>query len=212
MTEILLFQDEDILRQWHSGKKARWPRLPDLRFKVQDRVECRIGPHPVKGMWFCVPSLRPSIDQRPKSVFFLYFFLTLVVIIRLGSWKNCQASLFGTQLASQHVRILFFFFGIPCYVLFSVFPKHVVWSFLNNTKHLCSPSSLNCAHILIFILLLIFPKTLKQGGSLPDRVARWQVDLCSPGHRPGYSAAAPGCSGCSFVSGVRTPRGWRRRW
>jgi len=42
-------QDEDILRQWHSGKKARWPRLPDLRFKVQDRVECRIGPHPVKG-------------------------------------------------------------------------------------------------------------------------------------------------------------------
>ena len=34
---------------WQSGKKARWPRLPDLRFKVQDRVECRIGPHPVKG-------------------------------------------------------------------------------------------------------------------------------------------------------------------
>lgn len=42
-------QDEDILRQWFEGKKVRWPRLPDLRFQVGDRVECRIGPHPVKG-------------------------------------------------------------------------------------------------------------------------------------------------------------------
>jgi len=46
---IDFFPDEDILRTWHSGKKARWPRLPELRFKVNDRVECRIGPHPVKG-------------------------------------------------------------------------------------------------------------------------------------------------------------------
>jgi hypothetical protein len=48
---VLYLQDEDILRQWHAGKKARWPRLPDLRFQVQDRVECRIGPHPVKGTY-----------------------------------------------------------------------------------------------------------------------------------------------------------------
>lgn len=48
---LSLLKDEEILRTWHSGKKARWPRLPDLRFKVQDRVECRIGPHPVKGMF-----------------------------------------------------------------------------------------------------------------------------------------------------------------
>eukprot|EP00601_Ochromonadales_sp_CCMP2298_P030933 CAMPEP_0173335084 /NCGR_PEP_ID=MMETSP1144-20121109/5782_1 /TAXON_ID=483371 /ORGANISM="non described non described, Strain CCMP2298" /LENGTH=230 /DNA_ID=CAMNT_0014280181 /DNA_START=169 /DNA_END=861 /DNA_ORIENTATION=+ len=43
------FPDEDILHTWRRGEKARWPRLPELRYNVQDRVECRIGPHPVKG-------------------------------------------------------------------------------------------------------------------------------------------------------------------
>eukprot|EP01039_Chlorochromonas_danica_P009818 gene9818-10860_t len=43
------FPDRDTLEQWKAGKRARWPPLPALRFSVGDRVECRIGPHPVKG-------------------------------------------------------------------------------------------------------------------------------------------------------------------
>eukprot|EP01031_Cornospumella_fuschlensis_P033807 gene33807-40907_t len=43
------FPDRETLQQWREGKKARWPPLPALRFQVGDRVECRIGPHPVKG-------------------------------------------------------------------------------------------------------------------------------------------------------------------
>jgi len=47
--QTLSNKDEDTLTQWKAGKKARWPRLPELRYKIGDRVECRIGPHPVKG-------------------------------------------------------------------------------------------------------------------------------------------------------------------
>ncbi len=43
------FQDRETLENWKAGRRARWPPLPQLRFKVGDRVECRIGPHPVKG-------------------------------------------------------------------------------------------------------------------------------------------------------------------
>jgi len=43
------FPDEETLGLWKKGKKARWPKLPELRMKIGDRVECRIGPHPVKG-------------------------------------------------------------------------------------------------------------------------------------------------------------------
>jgi len=43
------FPDAETLSQWQQGKKARWPPLPELRYQVGDRVECRIGPHPVKG-------------------------------------------------------------------------------------------------------------------------------------------------------------------
>ena len=32
-----------------NGIAAPWPPLPELRFNVGDAVECRIGPHPVKG-------------------------------------------------------------------------------------------------------------------------------------------------------------------
>lgn len=35
--------------QWKEGIQAPWPPRPELRFDVGARVECRIGPHPVKG-------------------------------------------------------------------------------------------------------------------------------------------------------------------
>ena len=43
------FPDEETLQKWKSGIKARWPPKPPLRFTIGDPVECRIGPHPVKG-------------------------------------------------------------------------------------------------------------------------------------------------------------------
>eukprot|EP01040_Poterioochromonas_malhamensis_P001784 gene1784-1905_t len=46
---VEFFPDRETLENWKAGRRARWPPLPQLRFKVGDRVECRIGPHPVKG-------------------------------------------------------------------------------------------------------------------------------------------------------------------
>lgn len=46
---IDFFPDNETLGLWKAGKKARWPKLPECRFAVGDRVECRVGPHPVKG-------------------------------------------------------------------------------------------------------------------------------------------------------------------
>ena len=42
-TVSVYFQDEDILKDWKAGKKARWPRLPELRFKIGDRFESYFG-------------------------------------------------------------------------------------------------------------------------------------------------------------------------
>ncbi len=44
-----MFPDEETLTLWKAGKKAPWPKRPALRFDVGARVECRVGPHPVKG-------------------------------------------------------------------------------------------------------------------------------------------------------------------
>jgi len=46
---LQLFPDVETLSAWHSGKRALWPRRPELRFGVGARVSCRVGPHPVKG-------------------------------------------------------------------------------------------------------------------------------------------------------------------
>ena len=43
------FPDEGTLTQWKNGIRAPWPPKPGLRFGIGDRVECRVGPHPVKG-------------------------------------------------------------------------------------------------------------------------------------------------------------------
>jgi hypothetical protein len=43
------FPDEETIALWADGQDAPWPPLPDLRFEVGQRVECRVGPHPVRG-------------------------------------------------------------------------------------------------------------------------------------------------------------------
>ena len=45
----MIFQDEDVLGAWKAGQEAHWPRRPELRFIINTRVECRVGPHPVRG-------------------------------------------------------------------------------------------------------------------------------------------------------------------
>lgn len=37
------------MTKWKDGINAPWPPRPELRFGIRDRVECRIGAHPVKG-------------------------------------------------------------------------------------------------------------------------------------------------------------------
>lgn len=44
-----LFPDEETLTLWQGGTSAPWPKRPELRFYIGARVECRVGPHPVKG-------------------------------------------------------------------------------------------------------------------------------------------------------------------
>jgi len=63
------FPDIDTIALWKAGKRARWPKLPELRFQVGERVECRIGPHPVKGwapgrivkLYYSEPSWPPNM-------------------------------------------------------------------------------------------------------------------------------------------------------
>lgn len=55
------FPDEDTQRKWHAGETAEWPPydegesdidedgLPNLRFDVGTKVECRMGPDPKTG-------------------------------------------------------------------------------------------------------------------------------------------------------------------
>ena len=47
-----MFPDEETLTKWKAGKRCRWPpppKIEQVRFTIGDRVECRIGAHPVKG-------------------------------------------------------------------------------------------------------------------------------------------------------------------
>jgi len=48
----------EVLEKWHKGEEAEWPpmdddmatdQLPELRFSVGQKVECRIGPDEVTG-------------------------------------------------------------------------------------------------------------------------------------------------------------------
>jgi hypothetical protein len=51
------FPYEDILHRWANGEDAEWPpleddlanQLPELRFNLGAKVECRIGPDEITG-------------------------------------------------------------------------------------------------------------------------------------------------------------------
>jgi hypothetical protein len=49
-----VFPPRDILEKWHKGEDAEWPpidepeEMPQLRFTIGTRVQCRIGPDPTK--------------------------------------------------------------------------------------------------------------------------------------------------------------------
>jgi len=53
------FPPNDVLVKWHKGEEVDWPPsydgmedlggLPDLRFEVGQKVECRVGPDEVTG-------------------------------------------------------------------------------------------------------------------------------------------------------------------
>lgn len=69
LPNLCVQQDRETLELWKAGKRARWPKLPSLRFNIGDRVECRIGPHPVKGwapgriikLYYSEPSWPPNM-------------------------------------------------------------------------------------------------------------------------------------------------------
>mmetsp|Transcript_51065 Transcript_51065/g.76521 ORF Transcript_51065/g.76521 Transcript_51065/m.76521 type:complete len:124 (+) Transcript_51065:486-857(+) len=79
--ELLLdsFPTEEVLTKWSRGEDAEWPPyeeddlfndagLPQLRFDVGQKVECRIGPDPVTGwapgtisqLWYREPNWPPN--------------------------------------------------------------------------------------------------------------------------------------------------------
>ena len=44
-----MFPTVPVLTAWSQGKHADWPPRPELRFEMNTRVACRVGPHPVTG-------------------------------------------------------------------------------------------------------------------------------------------------------------------
>jgi hypothetical protein len=57
-------QDHETLQLWSEGKEAQWPKPPELRFEIGTRVDCRIGPHPVRD-W--VPGAITQIFYREEN-------------------------------------------------------------------------------------------------------------------------------------------------
>lgn len=43
------FPSQEVIAAWAAGQDAEWPPRPELRFQIGERVECRIGPDPIKG-------------------------------------------------------------------------------------------------------------------------------------------------------------------
>ena len=67
------FPTNGVLEKWHKGEDAEWPpfdgpELPELRFAVNTKVLCRIGPDAVKDwapgtiaqLWYQDPKWPPG--------------------------------------------------------------------------------------------------------------------------------------------------------
>ena len=56
-------KDDEILKDWKAGKKARWPRLPELRFKIGDRFL----------QYSCGVCMHVCMYESTKLCLFLFF-------------------------------------------------------------------------------------------------------------------------------------------
>lgn len=68
------FPTRDVLEKWHQGEDADWPpmeepaEMPELRFDIGTRVQCRIGPDATKDwasgtvvlLWYREPNWPPA--------------------------------------------------------------------------------------------------------------------------------------------------------
>lgn len=66
-------QDAETLQKWFNKEEAHWPRRPELRFTIGTRVECRIGPNPIRG-WApgVITALFYSEPGWPQSMYAPY--------------------------------------------------------------------------------------------------------------------------------------------
>jgi len=74
-----VFPTEEVIEAWGRGEEADWPpsnnnmedmmdNLPELRFEAGTRVQCRVGPDPIKGwasgsiiqLWYQEPNWPPG--------------------------------------------------------------------------------------------------------------------------------------------------------
>jgi hypothetical protein len=87
--EVMLqevFPTVEVLEAWYRGEEAEWPpyeeemyddetQRPTLRFKLDDKVECRTGPDPITGwakgtviqLWYHEPSW-PANSWAPYKI------------------------------------------------------------------------------------------------------------------------------------------------
>ena len=63
-SSFLVEQDTETIKLWSEGKEAEWPKQPPLRFEINTRVDCRIGPHPVRD-W--LPGTIVALSYRESN-------------------------------------------------------------------------------------------------------------------------------------------------
>jgi len=101
---IEMFPTPEVLGAWSRGEEAEWPPRPQLRFQVDDRVACRVGPHPVTG-W--APGRVVKLFYREESKFrrvvSCYFVLPFhCIVFNSISWCCFVFSCTLFRLAAKH--------------------------------------------------------------------------------------------------------------
>ena len=89
--KIFFWQDADTLGAWKAGQEAEWPRKPVYRFEIGARVNCRVGPDPVRGH---------------ELIFLRIYFISSILNnnFRLGSRASYRLALLRAKLASWVLR------------------------------------------------------------------------------------------------------------